>query len=210
LELAPSPPTILPAATCHTESRNAKRAVTQVAILAVLAGRGLGVEPIPTTQAKTRSSFSSCSHGINCDVSDSYYRYHGSQAVVISALQVAKHPIAAPGPSSVFTPPAFRHATLPGLCNSIFYLFTFREVLSRRSYQFNFTLSAQSFLYVLCRLLQGTLDRFRPMIYKNIINSLSFFDERLFIGSQSFREQRSFAESFIHLSCNTGRGGGGR
>jgi hypothetical protein len=54
--------------------------------------------------------------GINCDVYDLYYRYHGSQAVVISALQVAKHPIAAPGPSSVFTPPAFRHATLPGLC----------------------------------------------------------------------------------------------
>ncbi|MFN9961450.1 MAG: hypothetical protein ACK55I_50900, partial [bacterium] len=54
---------------------------------------------------------------------------------MISALQVAKHPIAAPGPSSVFTPPAFRHATLPGLCNSIFYFFTFREVLSRRAYQ---------------------------------------------------------------------------
>ena len=42
-------------------------------------------------------------------------RYHGSQAVVMSALQVAKHPIVAPGPASVYSPMASRHATLPGV-----------------------------------------------------------------------------------------------
>ena len=39
-------------------------------------------------------------------------RYHGSQAVVISALQVAKHPFITPGPG---TPPPTRHSTLPGV-----------------------------------------------------------------------------------------------
>ena len=33
----------------------------------------------------------------------------------MSALQVAKHPIAAPGPASVYSPMASRHATLPGV-----------------------------------------------------------------------------------------------
>ena len=39
-------------------------------------------------------------------------RYHGSQAVVISALQVQKHPFITPGPG---TPPPTRHSTLPGV-----------------------------------------------------------------------------------------------
>lgn len=42
-------------------------------------------------------------------------RYHGSQAVVISALQVAKHPFITPGPATVNTPPPTRHSTLPGV-----------------------------------------------------------------------------------------------
>ena len=33
----------------------------------------------------------------------------------MSALQVAKHPIVAPGPASVYSPMASRHATLPGV-----------------------------------------------------------------------------------------------
>ena len=33
----------------------------------------------------------------------------------MSALQVAKHPIAAPGPSAVYSPLTARHATLPGV-----------------------------------------------------------------------------------------------
>ena len=33
----------------------------------------------------------------------------------MSALQVAKHPIAAPGPASVYSPMTSRHATLPGV-----------------------------------------------------------------------------------------------
>ncbi len=41
-------------------------------------------------------------------------RYHNSQAVVISALQVAKHPFITPGPGTVYTPPPTRHSTLPG------------------------------------------------------------------------------------------------
>eukprot|EP00094_Tigriopus_californicus_P000860 TCALIF_00830-PA protein Name:"Similar to BAG3 BAG family molecular chaperone regulator 3 (Homo sapiens)" AED:0.06 eAED:0.06 QI:112/0.77/0.7/1/0.88/0.9/10/0/641 len=45
--------------------------------------------------------------------------YHGSQAVVISALQVAKHPFITPGPSSVYTPPPTRHSTLPGAAQTI-------------------------------------------------------------------------------------------
>ena len=32
----------------------------------------------------------------------------------MSALQVAKHPIVAPGPASVYSPLTSRHATLPG------------------------------------------------------------------------------------------------
>ena len=46
-------------------------------------------------------------------------RYHNSQAVVISALQVAKHPFITPGPSSVFTPPPTRHSTLPGVAQGV-------------------------------------------------------------------------------------------
>lgn len=47
------------------------------------------------------------------------FRYHNSQAVVISALQVAKHPFITPGPSSVFTPPPTRHSTLPGVAQGV-------------------------------------------------------------------------------------------
>ena len=48
-----------------------------------------------------------------CRVSHvAYARYHGSQAVVISALQVQKHPFITPGPG---TPPPTRHSTLPGV-----------------------------------------------------------------------------------------------
>jgi hypothetical protein len=46
-------------------------------------------------------------------------RYHNSSAVVISALQVAKHPFITPGPSTVFTPPPTRHSTLPGVSQGI-------------------------------------------------------------------------------------------
>lgn len=46
-------------------------------------------------------------------------RYHNSQAVVISALQVAKHPFITPGPSTVFTPPPTRHSTLPGVAQGV-------------------------------------------------------------------------------------------
>ena len=48
-----------------------------------------------------------------------FFRYHNSQAVVISALQVAKHPFITPGPSSVFTPPPTRHSTLPGVAHGV-------------------------------------------------------------------------------------------
>ena len=48
-----------------------------------------------------------------------HIRYHNSQAVVISALQVAKHPFITPGPSSVFTPPPTRHSTLPGVAQGV-------------------------------------------------------------------------------------------
>ena len=37
----------------------------------------------------------------------------------MSALQVAKHPIAAPGPATAYTPPPFRHATLPGVAQGV-------------------------------------------------------------------------------------------
>ena len=47
------------------------------------------------------------------------FRYHNSQAVVISALQVAKHPFITPGPSTVFTPPPTRHSTLPGMAQGV-------------------------------------------------------------------------------------------
>ncbi len=46
-------------------------------------------------------------------------RYHGSQAVVISALQVAKHPFITPGPSTAYTPPPTRHSTLPGVSQGV-------------------------------------------------------------------------------------------
>jgi len=48
-----------------------------------------------------------------------YKKYHGSQAVVMSALQVAKHPIATPGPASAYTPIPSRHATLPGVASGV-------------------------------------------------------------------------------------------
>ena len=48
-----------------------------------------------------------------------FFRYHNSSAVVISALQVAKHPFITPGPSTVFTPPPTRHSTLPGVTQGI-------------------------------------------------------------------------------------------
>jgi len=51
-------------------------------------------------------------------IRDLYKKYHGSQAVVMSALQVAKHPIAAPGPATIYTPPPSRHATLPGVAQA--------------------------------------------------------------------------------------------
>jgi len=53
------------------------------------------------------------------EIRDLFKKYHGSQAVVISALQVAKHPLNTPGPASVFTPPPSRHATLPGVSQAI-------------------------------------------------------------------------------------------
>ena len=46
-------------------------------------------------------------------------RYHGSQAVVMSALQVAKHPIVAPGPATIYSPLTSRHATLPGAAHGV-------------------------------------------------------------------------------------------
>ena len=49
-------------------------------------------------------------------------RYHGSVSVVMSALQVANHPIVAPGPASasVYSPLlASRHATLPGMAAGV-------------------------------------------------------------------------------------------
>ena len=52
-------------------------------------------------------------------LTDVLLRYHGSQAVVISALQVAKHPFITPGPATVFTPPPTRHSTLPGVSQSV-------------------------------------------------------------------------------------------
>jgi len=54
-------------------------------------------------------------------IRDLYKKYHGSQAVVMSALQVAKHPIVAAGPatSSVYSPMALRHATLPGAAQGV-------------------------------------------------------------------------------------------
>ena len=39
--------------------------------------------------------------------------------MVISALQVAKHPFITPGPSTVFTPPPTRHSTLPGVAQGV-------------------------------------------------------------------------------------------
>jgi len=48
-----------------------------------------------------------------------YKKYHGSTAVVTSALQVAKHPITCTGPANVFTPPPPRHATLPGVSSAV-------------------------------------------------------------------------------------------
>ncbi|XP_076045971.1 uncharacterized protein LOC143028156 isoform X2 [Oratosquilla oratoria] len=47
-------------------------------------------------------------------VADSHIRslmkkYHNREAVVISALQVQKHPLATPGPYGTFTPPPMRH-----------------------------------------------------------------------------------------------------
>ena len=39
----------------------------------------------------------------------SFRRYHQRTAVVISALQVAKYPLATPGPYGTFTPPPARH-----------------------------------------------------------------------------------------------------
>jgi len=52
-------------------------------------------------------------------IRDLYKKYHGSQAVVMSALQVAKHPIATPGPATAYTPPPSRHATLPGVASGV-------------------------------------------------------------------------------------------
>merc|ERR1712038_1824503 len=52
-------------------------------------------------------------------IKDLLKKYHNSQAVVISALQVAKHPFITPGPSSVFTPPPTRHSTLPGVAHGV-------------------------------------------------------------------------------------------
>merc|ERR1711953_1365309 len=52
-------------------------------------------------------------------IRDLLKKYHNSQAVVISALQVAKHPFITPGPSSVFTPPPTRHSTLPGVAHGV-------------------------------------------------------------------------------------------
>ncbi|XP_059092748.1 uncharacterized protein LOC131888005 isoform X2 [Tigriopus californicus] len=54
-----------------------------------------------------------------CHIRELLKKYHGSQAVVISALQVAKHPFITPGPSSVYTPPPTRHSTLPGAAQTI-------------------------------------------------------------------------------------------
>lgn len=52
-------------------------------------------------------------------IRDLYKKYHGSQAVVMSALQVAKHPLSTPGPAGVYTPPPSRHATLPGAAQGV-------------------------------------------------------------------------------------------
>jgi len=52
-------------------------------------------------------------------IRDLLKKYHNSQAVVISALQVAKHPFITPGPSTVFTPPPTRHSTLPGVAQGV-------------------------------------------------------------------------------------------
>jgi len=52
-------------------------------------------------------------------IRDLYKKYHGSQAVVMSALQVAKHPLVAPGPASIYSPLSSRHATLPGAAQGV-------------------------------------------------------------------------------------------
>jgi len=52
-------------------------------------------------------------------IRDLYKKYHGSQAVVMSALQVAKHPIVAPGPATIYSPLTSRHATLPGAAHGV-------------------------------------------------------------------------------------------
>ncbi|XP_069945398.1 uncharacterized protein [Cherax quadricarinatus] len=42
-------------------------------------------------------------------INDLMKKYHNREAVVISALQVQKHPLATPGPYGTFTPPPMRH-----------------------------------------------------------------------------------------------------
>ncbi|XP_042857177.1 uncharacterized protein LOC122243613 isoform X2 [Penaeus japonicus] len=42
-------------------------------------------------------------------IKDLMRKYHNREAVVISALQVQKHPLATPGPYGTFTPPPMRH-----------------------------------------------------------------------------------------------------
>ncbi|XP_045612659.1 uncharacterized protein [Procambarus clarkii] len=42
-------------------------------------------------------------------IKDLMKKYHNREAVVISALQVQKHPLATPGPFGTFTPPPMRH-----------------------------------------------------------------------------------------------------
>ncbi|KAG7166015.1 uncharacterized protein LOC121870007 isoform X2 [Homarus americanus] len=42
-------------------------------------------------------------------IKDLMKKYHNREAVVISALQVQKHPLATPGPYGTFTPPPMRH-----------------------------------------------------------------------------------------------------
>ncbi|XP_071515312.1 uncharacterized protein [Panulirus ornatus] len=42
-------------------------------------------------------------------IKDLMKKYHSREAVVISALQVQKHPLATPGPYGTFTPPPMRH-----------------------------------------------------------------------------------------------------
>lgn len=61
---------------------------------------------VPESHIKDLASMNFLSPNTFCN---SNHRYHNREAVVISALQVQKHPLATPGPYGTFTPPPMRH-----------------------------------------------------------------------------------------------------